>query len=155
MRLPQNRNTFRTTFILDRFDLSLVCLSWIHCCTQLPPLSLLRAHGPQVYHCRHPTHSAQSPSRVTTFPPFPLPCAYLPMPRSYSLFRQPRHLPFHCHTSLHHHLPTWLFFILISDSDSLCLPSYLQRLVQYFDPLWQALPRPHLYLTLASAMTKP
>ena len=26
---------------------------------------------------------------------------------------QPRHLPFHCHTSLHYHLPTWLFLILL------------------------------------------
>jgi hypothetical protein len=76
-------------------------------------------------------------------------------PRSHSLFCQPRHLPLHYHTSSHHHLPTWLFFILISDFDSLCLPSYLRCPVQYFDPLWQVLPRPLLYLTLASAMTKP
>ena len=27
-------------------------------------------------------------------------------------FRQPRHLPFHRHTSPYHHLPTWLPFIL-------------------------------------------
>ena len=34
-----------------------------------------------------------------------------------------------CHASLRHHLPTWLFLILISDSDSLCLPPYLRYLV--------------------------
>ena len=75
--------------------------------------------------------------------------------RSYSLFCQPRHLPFHHHASSLLHLPTWLFFTLISNSDSLCLPSYLRRLVQYRDLLWQALPRPFLYLTVASMMTKP
>ena len=69
-------------------------------------------------------------------------------------FHKPRHLPFHCHTSFYHHLPTWLFLILISDSDSLCLPSYLRCLVRYFDPLWQAFPRPFLYLTLARTMTE-
>ena len=74
---------------------------------------------------------------------------------SHSSFRQPHHLPFHCHTSLHHHLLTWLFLILISDSDSLCLLSYLRRLILYLDLLWQAPPRPFLYLTLASTMTKP
>ena len=66
---------------------------------------------------------------VTTFPPF---CShmpitdYLPLSCSHSRFRQPRHSPFHCHISLHYHLPTWpSLFILISDSDSLRLPSYL------------------------------
>ena len=66
---------------------------------------------------------------VTTFPPFTLSHAYLglffPNPHSYSLFRQPRHPPFHHHASLLRHLPTWLPFIVILDSDSLCLPSYL------------------------------
>ena len=39
----------------------------------------------------------------------------------------------------------------------LCLPSYLRYLILYLDlyPLWQALPRPFLYLTIASTMTKP
>ena len=94
-------------------------------------------------------------SSVTTFPPSAFPYAYLPEPHSYLPPCQPRHLPLHCHTSLHHHLPTWLFFILISDPDSLCLPSYLQRPIRYSDPSWQAFPRPFLYLTLASTMTKP
>ena len=96
-----------------------------------------------------------APPPVTTFPPFSFPYAYLLGPRSYSPFHQPRHLPFHYHTSLRHHLPMWLFLILISDSDSLRLPSYLRCLIRYFDPLWQALLRPLLYLTLASTMTKP
>ena len=86
---------------------------------------------------------------------FPSSCTYLPEPHLCSSLHQPHHLPFHCHVSLHHHLPTWLSSILISDFDSLCLPSYLRCLVQCFDPLWQALPRPLLYLTLASTMTKP
>ena len=96
--------------------------------------------------------TAKQPPLLRLFSPFPLPRAYLPEPRSYSPSCQPRHLPFHCHTSLRHHLPTWLFFILISDSDSLCLPPYLRR---YCYPLWQAPPRPFLYLTLASTTTKP
>ena len=75
--------------------------------------------------------------RVTTFPPFP---SRGPIRIPYSV--KPRHLPFPCHTSLHHHLPTWHFFILISDLDSLCLPSYLRRRVRYSNLLWQALPRP-------------
>ena len=66
---------------------------------------------------------------VTTFPPFPLPHAYYGLSSFVSfifLFRQPRHLPFHYHASPPRHLPTWLFFIiLIANSDSLCLPSYL------------------------------
>ena len=44
--------------------------------------------------------------------------------RSYSVSRQPRHLPFSL-SHFFHHLPTWLSFILISDSDSTCLPPYL------------------------------
>ena len=72
-----------------------------------------------------------------------------PKPRSHSLFRWPRHLPFHCHTSLRYHLPTWLPFILISDSDSLRLPLYLRYPVRYFDSLWQALPRPILVFNLS------
>ena len=99
-----------------------------------------------------PPVTAQATITVTTFPPFPL--FIVPITDCLS-FRQPCHLSFHCRTSLHHHLPTWLFFILISDSDSLCLPSYLRHLVRYFDLLWQAFPRPFLYLTLASTMTKP
>ena len=59
-----SHQSFCTTSISDRLDSSLVCLGWIRCCTPLPPLSPLCAHGPQVYHCCHPTHSAQPPSRV-------------------------------------------------------------------------------------------
>ena len=33
--------------------------------------------------------------------------------------------PFTITLLFRHHLPTWFSFILISDSDSLCLPSYL------------------------------
>ena len=83
-------------------------------------------------------------------------CYRLPSETSFTFpFHQPRHLPFYCHTSLLYHLPTWLSLILIPDSDSLCLPSYLRRLVRYFNLLWQAVPRPLLYLTLASTTTKP
>ena len=63
------------------------------------------------------------------FPSFTLLHAYLglssPNPHSYSLFRQPRHPPFHHHALLLYHLPTRLPFIVISDSDSPCLPPYL------------------------------
>ena len=78
---------------------------------------------------------------VTTFPPFPLslhlrsigpspnPVSFSVQLPSCSPNRQSRHLPFHCHTFLRHHLPTWLSFILISDFDSLRLPSYLRYLL--------------------------
>ena len=96
---------------------------------------------------------------VMTLPPFPFSTRLLRTVfsklHSHSPFHRPRHLPFHYHTSLHRQLPTWSFFILILDFDSLCLPLYLRRFVRYFNPLWQAVPRPLLYLTLASTMTKP
>ena len=56
------------------------------------------------------------------------------------------------------HLPMWLPPLL---SRTLlthpCLLSYLRRLVLYLDRylLWQAPPRPFLYLTIACTMTKP
>jgi hypothetical protein len=52
---------------------------------------------------------------VTTFPLFRPVSDCFPGFRSYSLFRRPRHLPCHSHASSRHHLPTWLFFILILD----------------------------------------
>ena len=87
---------------------------------------------------------------VTTFPPF---C--LPNPVHVLCFMNHITFPFTI---------TLLFIItcrrgspliLISDFDSLCLPSYLRYFIRCVDPLWQALPRPFLYLTLASTMTKP
>ena len=49
---------------------------------------------------------------------------------------------------LHPYLGLWLTMLTF-------LSSYLRYLVWYSDPLWQAFPRPFLYLALASAMTKP
>ena len=64
----------------------------------------------------------------------------------------------HYHTSLLHHLPTWFPFIVISDSDSLCLPSYLPISDILYDTQTRCgrpFPGLFLYLTLASTMTKP
>ena len=72
-------------------------------------------------------------------------------------FRQSRHHPSHYHTSFHH-LPTWFPFILISDPDSLCLPSYLLISGILYDTQTRCgrpFPGLFLYLTLASTMTKP
>ena len=63
---------------------------------------------------------------VTTFPPLSPFVRLVSNQTPFAFpFRRPRHLPSHYHASLYLHLPTWFPFILISDSDSLCLPPYL------------------------------
>ena len=101
-----------------------------HPVTTFPPPIILHAYLglSSLRPVRVPVLSATSPSLFTVTPLFIITCR--------------RGLP----------------FTLISDFDSLCSPSYLSisdTLVRYSDPLWQAFPRPFLYLTLASTMTKP
>ena len=72
----------------------------------------------------------RSHSLVLRLFPFVLPFAHIRLP-SLVLIRTPysvSHVTFPSTVtllSLYHHLPTWLLFILISNFDSLCLPSYL------------------------------
>ena len=69
------------------------------------------------------------------------------------LVRSPCHLPLHFLTSLSS-LADMAYLGLLTHPHLL---AYLRYLVLYLDsyPLWQAFPRPLLYLIIASMVTKP
>ena len=70
-------------------------------------------------------------------------------PLSIPRLQLPCHPPVHF-SILPYHLLTWHSIrILDPFLTHLCLPSYLCYHVRYLDLLWQAFPRPPLYLTLA------